>query len=32
MSTSKGDDYEKAIDYLHQWFEENKNLPKQIGK
>lgn len=32
MATNNDEDYEKTIDNLQTWFEENKNLPKQIGK
>ncbi|XP_037824725.1 alpha-tocopherol transfer protein-like [Lucilia sericata] len=32
MSSHKDEDYEKNIDNLQQWFEENKNLPKQIDR
>lgn len=31
-SNNDGEEHKTVIDNLQKWFEENKNLPKQIGK
>lgn len=32
MAANNDDDCEQQIDYLQKWFEENKNLPKEIDR